>query len=253
MVVCSILLVLNTVDVLSLRNLTLPIEQIVRQRLQDDPIKYSVELATFDVERVKLSNWLGLHVWPVPLWLLLAFLQTTSVVRRKYLNFHRWAGRFFLLLSLYMTFGYTMMFVTGEKILGEEEFYIDVNQPRKFFTFRAATVLYTVWWFVSGIKAYLYAKRKQIMLHKYWAWQFLATGFAVGTMRVFMAIVIVGWYLKGGENVYGRNEQDWLAGYSSWLGFLVSAMSAHVVVGREIAASANIKKKGESIDRTYQR
>ncbi|PXF41057.1 hypothetical protein BWQ96_09222 [Gracilariopsis chorda] len=243
MLVCSLILLANTYEVLYFQLTNLSIAQLVAQQLAKSDVRMTQRLMRLDIERMKLSNWLGYHVWPVPIWLFLSFWQTSSLIRRKWLWLHRVAGRGVLLLSLYMTFGYIMMFVTGEQILGEEQFYIDFRNPSKFFTFRAATLVLTVWWFISAAKAYGYAKRRLVALHKYWAWQFLATGFAVGTMRIFMMLILLPWYPSNGERVLDKEEQDVLVGYTLWLAFFVSTCTAHLVVGREVALGSNIKGK----------
>ncbi|KAI0557141.1 hypothetical protein FGB62_336g032 [Gracilaria domingensis] len=247
---CAIILFAHAVHVISIRNSSETVQEIAEKRLHDESFPVSRAMAILDVKRVKLSKWLGVHVWPVPLWLFCAFFQTSSLIRRKYLNLHRWVGRLLLLVTVYMTAGYTMMFIAGEPILGDEEFYVDFRQPNKFFTFRSATVVFTLWWLFSGGMAFMYARRKVISKHRYWAWQLLSSGFSVAAMRVFFAIAVTLWLSGGGNRVMEKKDQDIMMGYSTWLAFVVTLSVTHFVVGSETAVNATVYGEGAGDDET---
>lgn len=204
MLLCTLMLLHNTYDVLN-------------ARLAPDSMEQ-------DFHRVTSSKWLGMHVWPVLPWLMLALLQVSTWFRKKFIRLHRWGGRALLAISFYMTVGYVMMFVAGETLAGDKEFCIDWRRPEKFFTFRAACITFTFWWAYCMVQAYRKASKGTIYLHRYYAYQFLATGFGVGVARYFIAFFIAFNYLIPGDVEMPKTTQDLIMGYCVWAGFAFNVL-----------------------------
>jgi len=176
----------------------------------------SFEVLESNFKRVTTSRYLGMHVWPVPLWLLLAFLQTSYSIRKKNLLAHRWAGRLFLAISAYMTVSISLMLITGEELFGQRDVPFDWQRPDKFFTIRLASILQTIWWTYCIYNVYTTAKNKSIKRHRYWAVHFVASGFSVGIFRVVFAAYTAFYHGIGSEAALSKQTLQALVGYLGW-------------------------------------
>lgn len=178
--------------------------------------------------RTTSSKWLGMHVWPVFAWLALGFLQTWAWLRSIYLRLHRLCGRLYLLISIYMSVGYIMMLVSGERLPGVQGFAFRWGHPEKAFTFQSATVVLGSYWFVCMYNLYASARAESLVIHKYWAYQFLAAGLAVGTMRLLVFGYIVWFLVTSSQREISKETFDVLFGYSLWMGFIFNCAAMHI-------------------------
>lgn len=228
MLLCTLLLLDNANQVITFRSKPTQMTALLDEDYQHSPVRISRQVLEHDFRRIIQSKWLGIHVWPVLPWLILAFIQFSSTIRKRFIALHRWAGRLFTSISLLMTFAYLMMFVDREVMLGDDEFYIDFAKPQKFFTFRSATLFFTLWWLYCLLQTYRKAAMRTIQLHRYYATHFAATGFAVGVFRIFIAIFLVSYYPSSGPDEMQKPTQDLLFGYGLWAAFTLSILSVEV-------------------------
>lgn len=224
MLLCSLILLHNTYNVLKAR--------------------LAIDSMGQEFPHVSSSKWLGMHVWPVLPWLILAFLQVSTWLRKKFIMLHRWGGRALLSISICMTIGYLMMFVDGDTVAGDEECYIDWRRPEKFFTFRTACISFTFWWVYCMAQAYLKASKATIHLHRYYAYQFLATGFGVGTARYFIALFIAFTYSSFGDAEMPKATQDLILGYCVWAGFVFNVLLVELYARTGSLGPSMAKRQG---------
>jgi uncharacterized membrane protein len=133
------------------------------------------------------------------LYMTLGPLQFMPRIRARHLNFHRWAGRFLVALSL-VGGASALLMVTRYPYAGVRE-----SIPTYFF---GIIFLY------STIKAFLHVRRGDVTLHREWMIRSVAIGLGVSTIRVVYLLCLY--------------ATDWSAQESLitsfWLGWSISLL-----------------------------
>ena len=247
MLILSAILFGHSVQIIRLRQSTQHVTELLNSMADNYAGNYPREHIIRDAQHVISSRWLGMHVVPVGLWVILAFLQTWTWFRKRYLRVHRFLGVTYLLLSVWMMIGVALMFLTGEELYGEREFHLDVREPRKIFTFSAASVVFGVWWVYGMWRVYQTATWNTIHLHKYWVLQFLATGFGPGTMRLLTAAYMMKYYPPLGDVVLSEEVNNAIFGYSLWLGFALNLVLVHVFIATGVVNVTSSRRESKML------
>lgn len=204
------------------------------------PIHLSRALTIDSIKRAAQSKYLPLHLYPVPIWIALAFLQTSSWIRHHFLHLHRLGGRLMLIFSALMTLGIALMQVSYEDIVGKD---LDTTSFWGLFTFSSASFLIKIWWIVCMVQLFRYASAKTIQLHKYWSLQFISIGFGTGTLRIGVFLYMLIKYPRSGDRVLSKEEYDHIMDVAMWLGLLINPLLVKVFVTSGIIKSSNETKK----------
>ena len=142
-----------------------------------------------------------IHILPGALFLTLAIAQFMPSARQKHLQFHRWSGRFLVILGLVIGISALVM-----------SFKMNIGGPNE----TAATVLYSIVFLICLTKAYLLARRREIARHREWMIRAYAVGLGVATTRP-----IVGAFFA-----FRRLTPHEFFGIAFWLGFTTTFMAA---------------------------
>ena len=116
-----------------------------------------------------------LHVVPGAIFLLLAPLQLSTPLRRRYVVVHRSLGYALLLLAIPFA-------ITG--------LYIAVRDPMFGPVGAAAAVIAGLLFFYAGARAYRAIRRGDRIGHRAWMLRFLALAYAIAVMRVLSLIIM---------------------------------------------------------------
>lgn len=101
--------------------------------------------------------------------------QFSAKLRARYLEFHRWLGRFYLLeVALGSMAGFAMALVSEEGLPTHLGFGI-----------------LAVLWFFTGLQAYLNVRRGNIKAHRQWMTRNFALTLAAVTLRNYMPLMLV--------------------------------------------------------------
>ncbi len=173
-----------------------------------------------------LHKWLTLiHILPGALFLTLATLQFMPNIRRQHLNFHRWSGRFLIVLGLII--GVTALVMSLKMNIG------GTNET-------AATTLYGIVFLFCLIKAYLCIRKKNVVRHREWMIRMYAIGLGVATTRP-----IVGAFFA-----FRRLTPHEIFGIAFWLGFTITFMMGELWIDYTRAQAASRTQSEELIAAT---
>lgn len=142
-----------------------------------------------------------IHILPGALYLVLATLQFMPRARQKHLRFHRWSGRFLVVLGLVIGVSALVMSYT-----------MNIGGPNE----TAATTLYALVFLACLVRAYLFIRRKDVTRHREWMIRAYAVGLGVATTRP-----IVGAFLA-----FRRLTPHEFFGIAFWLGFTITFLTA---------------------------
>lgn len=156
-----------------------------------------------------------LHILPGALFLILAAVQFMPSVRHRHLQFHRWSGRFLVILGLII--GISALVMSYKMNIG------GANET-------AATTLYSIVFLFCISKAYLLARRREITRHREWMIRAYAVGLGVATTRP-----IVGAFFA-----FRRLTPHEFFGIAFWLGFTTTFMAAEAWIDYTRTHGANL-------------
>jgi uncharacterized membrane protein len=117
------------------------------------------------------------HIVPGFLFMTLGPMQFMAAIRNRWLNFHRWCGRIYLVASLVGVLS-ALVFVPMLPVFGS-------------FTAKVAVVFGATLCLVSIVKAYLHIRRFEIAQHREWMIRAFAIGLGISTFRVLLPILMV--------------------------------------------------------------
>ncbi len=159
------------------------------------------------------------HVVCGILFMVLGPLQFVAAIRNRWIGFHRWCGRVFLIASLIGVLT-ALAFVAVLPVFGS-------------FSSSVAVFLASVVFLISIVQGYRHIRRFEIAEHREWMIRALAIGLGISTFRVLIPILI------GLFGVSFTEAWDTVA----WLGFVINISVAeawiHVTRG-----STNIRRSG---------
>ena len=141
------------------------------------------------------------HILPGGLFLTLGTLQFMPNIRQKHLRFHRWSGRFLLVLGLVIGASALIM-----------SFRMNIGGPNE----TAATTLFAIVFLICLVKAYLFIRRKEVTRHREWMIRAYAVALGVATTRP-----IVGMFFA-----FRRLTPHEFFGIAFWLGFTITFLAA---------------------------
>ncbi|HEV8132868.1 MAG TPA: DUF2306 domain-containing protein [Acidobacteriota bacterium] len=144
------------------------------------------------------------HVVPGLLFMTLGPLQFSRRIRARWLGFHRWSGRIFLLCATVGALSSMAIAVRFPAWGGSST--------------AVATYFFGLLFLFCLARAYYYIRRKQIPLHREWMIRAFAIGLGVSTIRVVLILIQVVWHLKSYEAFPT----------AFWLGFSVNLIAAEV-------------------------
>ena len=142
-----------------------------------------------------------IHILPGGLFLTLGILQFMPSIREKHLQFHRWSGRFLLVLGLVIGASALIM-----------SYRMNIGGPNE----TAATTLFAIVFLICLIKAYLFIRRKQVARHREWMIRAYGAALGVATTRP-----IVGMFFA-----FRRLTPHEFFGIAFWLGFTITFLAA---------------------------
>ncbi len=109
-----------------------------------------------------------LHILPGCLFLLLGVWQFIRPFRNRYISFHRWMGRLYILIGL-------LVAITA-LIMG---FVVRFGG----WTETVAVTIFGIYFLYALLKAYRHIRKKEYKLHREWMIRAFSVGIAVATMR----------------------------------------------------------------------
>jgi uncharacterized membrane protein len=121
----------------------------------------------------------ALHIIPGGIYLAIAPFQFVTLIRSRWIDYHRWTGRFLVLIGL----------LTGASAL-----LIAIAIPFSGWIESVINGFFAILFVFSTIKGYLTVRGGQIALHREWMIRSFAVGLAIATMRLIFipALIIVG-------------------------------------------------------------
>ena len=146
-----------------------------------------------------------IHILPGLLFMILGPLHFNAAIRARYLRWHRWSGRVFLICPGIIGISALVMSLWMPAIGG-------VNQA-------AATTLFGCFFLFALGKAFWHVRRREIALHREWMIRGFATGLAVAAIRP-----IIGFFFAT-SSLTGLTPREFF-GTAFWIGFVVSLMVA---------------------------
>jgi uncharacterized membrane protein len=148
-----------------------------------------------------------IHIVPGLLFMLLGPLQFSSSIRARYLRWHRWSGRVFVVCGFVI--GITALIMSlGMPAIG------GVNQA-------AATTLFGSYFLVALTRAFWLIRRREVALHREWMIRAFSIGLAVATIRPIMGIFFAT------SRLTGLTPREFF-GIAFWIGFVLHLMAAEV-------------------------
>lgn len=117
------------------------------------------------------------HVSSGFFFMVLGPLQFMPSIRRRWLNFHRWCGRIFLIASLVGVLT-ALLFVTDLPVFGN-------------FASRVGVVFASGLFLVALVKGYLHVRRREIAQHREWMIRLFAIGLGISTFRVLIPLLMM--------------------------------------------------------------
>jgi len=146
-----------------------------------------------------------LHIIPGFLFMTIGPLQFVAAVRNRWLRFHRWCGRVFLVASLIGVLS-AFAFVPMLPIFGT-------------FTAKVAAVFAGTVFLIAIVKGYLHIRRFEIAQHREWMIRAFAIGLGISTFRVLIPLLMI-------PPLRATFPEAWDT--VVWLGFVINATVAEV-------------------------
>ena len=141
------------------------------------------------------------HVLPGVLFMVLGPMQFSRTIRSRYLKFHRWSGRVFLVCcAIIATSALLMSFQMA--IGGANE--------------TTATTLFALLFVFCLTKAFIHIRRREVLLHREWMIRGFAIGLGVATVRPIVGAFFATRRLSPHE----------FFGTAFWLGFTINLIAA---------------------------
>jgi uncharacterized membrane protein len=145
------------------------------------------------------------HIVPGLLFMILGPLQLSAKIRARYLRWHRWSGRVFVVCGLIIGISALVMSFTMKSIGG-------VNQA-------AATVLFGAFFLYALCKAFWHIRRREIAFHRQWMIRAFSIGLAVATIRPIIGIFFAT------SRLTGLTPYEFF-GTAFWIGFVLHLIAA---------------------------
>jgi uncharacterized membrane protein len=198
--------------------------------LQGSPLSADFEIRYYDHPYLTL-----VHIVTGFLFMTLGPLQFVEAIRNRWLNFHRWCGRVFLIASL-VGVGSAVAFVPMLPVYGS-------------FATRVGVVVAASYFLVSLVQGYRHIRRRQIAQHREWMIRMFAVGLGISTFRLLLPPLMM-------PPLSATFPEAWDT--AVWLGFVMNAAVAEVWVnvtrprpaGRHVSISvdAEISPASASLD-----
>jgi uncharacterized membrane protein len=155
------------------------------------------------------------HVVAGFLFMTLGPLQFVAAIRNRWLGFHRWCGRIFIVASLVGVFS-AFIFVPVLPIFGT-------------FTSKVAASFGGVLFLICLVKGYLHIRRYEIAQHREWMIRAFAIGLGISTFRVLIPLLMM-------PPLRATFPEAWDT--VTWLGFVLNVIVAEawINVTRPFAA-----------------
>lgn len=147
-----------------------------------------------------------IHILPGLLFMILGPLQFVPRIRLRYLQFHRWSGRVFMISALAV--GLTAISLPA------------VKQPIGGLSEAAGSLFYGIFFVIALSKAWWHIRQKEISLHREWMIRAFAIGLAVATIRPMIAIFFV---------FSGLRPEEFF-GTAFWIGFTLHLIVAELYI-----------------------
>ena len=125
----------------------------------------------------------GAHVVLGGIYLAIAPFQFISSIRNRFLDYHRWAGRFLAAVGL---------------IVGASAFFLAVVVPFSGWFESLINGAFAVWFFFALIQGVLYIRVGNVDKHREWMLRAFAVGLAIATMRLIFVPALI--YTNAVEN-----------------------------------------------------
>lgn len=121
----------------------------------------------------------ALHVIPGGIYLALAPFQFITLIRSRWINYHRWTGRLLVLIGL---------------LVGASALFIAIVIPFSGWIESVINGFFAILFVYAITKGYLSIRARKISLHREWMIRSFAIGLAIATMRLIFipALIIVG-------------------------------------------------------------
>ena len=158
-----------------------------------------------------------LHILPGALFMVLGPLQFLPSIRGRYPRYHRIAGKIFVLDAYFVGFSALALPFVMRPIGGLNE--------------ATGTLLFAIYFLVSLTKAWRYARKKQLLLHREWMIRTFALGLAVATIRPIIALFFA----------FSHQPPQIFFGTAFWLGFSLHAIAAEVWINFTRPAIRSVK------------
>jgi uncharacterized membrane protein len=146
-----------------------------------------------------------IHIVPGMLFMVLGPLQFSATIRVRYLQWHRWSGRVYLLCSLIIGVSALVMSLAMPAIGG-------LNQA-------IATTLFALLFLFALGKAYWHVRHREIAQHREWMIRAFAIGLAVATIRPIIGLFFASSRLSG-------LTPGMFFGIAFWIGFVLHLAAA---------------------------
>jgi uncharacterized membrane protein len=117
------------------------------------------------------------HIVPGFLFMTLGPLQFMTGIRKRWLRFHRWCGRVFLISSLAVALS-ALVILPVLPIFGT-------------FTARVALLFGATIFLFSIVKGYIHIRRREIAQHREWMIRTFAVGLGISTLRLLLPVMIM--------------------------------------------------------------
>jgi len=119
----------------------------------------------------------ALHVIPGAIYLALAPFQFVTLIRSRWIDYHRWMGRLLVLIGL---------------LVGASALFIAIVIPFSGWVESVINGFFALLFVYSMIRGYLSIRAKQIDIHREWMIRAFALGLAIATMRlIFIPVLII--------------------------------------------------------------
>ena len=168
---------------------------------QKTPIDAS---GTFDVRYSQNPVLTNLHMLPGVIFMILGPLQFSRRIRAKWLGFHRWSGRVFLVIGLAGA-------IFGMALAIRLPAFGGLNTT-------VATYFFGLIFVFCAMKAYYHVRRREILLHREWMMRAFAIGLGVSTIRIVVAVFVI----------LAHQRMEEVFGIAFWLGWSINLIAAEV-------------------------
>ncbi|MCW5515706.1 DUF2306 domain-containing protein [Muriicola sp. Z0-33] len=141
----------------------------VNYYLRDTSVYFFGEESEFSDIRVRFKWWIIAHFGFAAFTLFVGPLQFVPQIRNKYLKFHRWAGKFYIIGSIISALTVYVLLATTYSLPG---------------AIPSLGLLATIWLFCT-IAAYYFIRKKNIIRHK----EFMIRSYVCGLAFVFIRLL----------------------------------------------------------------